>query len=80
MLISLLPYGAPQGAAIESGGKLDDIEKALHQERQQSEELQKKSETLRRDLADLAHKLVTAARRFRSMRETSWISKNKSRR
>ena len=62
MLISLLPYGAPQGAAIESGGKLDDIEKALHQERQQSEELQKKSETLRRDLADLAHKLVTAAK------------------
>ncbi len=62
MLTSLIAIGPSLGATVESDSKLEDIEKALQQERRQSEELQQKSDTLRRDLAEIAHKLVAAAK------------------
>jgi len=61
-LVFLLVSTPSLGAGVDSGDELQDIEKALQQEKQQSKELQRKSDALRRELEDIAHKLVTAAK------------------
>lgn len=63
MVVTLLIVIAPpQSLGVESSGELKEIERALQQEKQKSEDLERKSEALRRELADIAHELVAAAK------------------
>lgn len=61
-LASLLAVTPLLAAGAEADGDLKDVEKALEQEQQQSDALQKKSENLEKELGEIARKLVAAAK------------------
>lgn len=63
ILLSGILFSAPsEGAEVSSDNNLEEIEKALQQEQQQSDELLRKSDALHLELAGIAQKLVNAAK------------------
>lgn len=67
LLAGLLVFGSLEPAVADKADKdLKAVERALEQERQQTQSLQQKSEILKKDLASLNEKMVAAAARVQS--------------